>query len=335
MNTAKTAAPVPVFSLNFPLFANWYITGKCNLRCTHCYLTDYTKDAPLETVLRIIDYVAKNGMRNMSFLGGEPLVRQDFEQIVAACKSAGMGTKLATNGVLIDAKRAARLKAAGLDKAQISLEEHSPELSDPVRGEGTFDAALAGIELLKREGIWTAISLVLSHQNVPHLETIYSRAAEVGVRQLKLAAFVPVGTGLAAAPEFMLTEADVEEVKARLPALRKRYPHVALNSAFSPRREHPKETCGTFGCGAGTHTIVINNDLSISACDLLTEEDRSKERIEEPEDIGRIWREHALFRKWRREAPGSTRTVGDFSQVHAQGCHVAFSTYGRNMLAER
>ena len=66
----------------------WSITGRCNFRCRHCYM-----DAPdamlgeLSTAeaLDLIDQMADCGVLQVALTGGEPLVRQDFWQLVAWC----------------------------------------------------------------------------------------------------------------------------------------------------------------------------------------------------------------------------------------------------------
>lgn len=318
-----------IVSLDFPLFAKWYITGKCNLRCRHCYLTDYTKEPDIKLLESIIAYMAQKGLSHISFLGGEPLARNDFAEIVDTCTRHGVKTKLATNGTLLNAETVGALKAAGLKHVQVSLEGHSPELSDPIRGEGTFDKAIEGIAELKRFGMWASISITLSHENVGSLGDIYKRAALSGVDEIKLAA----GTGAFARDRFMLKQADVEFIKSELPKLRSCYPSANLNTAFvKRRRSSPIKRC-TFGCGAGTNSIVINDDLSISACDILTQEDKTFETIEKPEDIEYIWKNHKIFKKWRGECEGETPTIESFKGVHLNGCHVAYSTYKENILA--
>jgi len=321
---------IPVFSLDFPIFAKWYITGKCNLRCKHCYLTDYTKQADIKIVKDIIDYFSRNNLLHISFLGGEPLVRLDLEEIIYLCKKNNIKTKIATNGTLISNDRLKSLKEAGANHFQISLEGHSPELSDPIRGAGTFDLAMNAISLLKTNGFWSSIALTLSHENVVHLDDIFLKASDCGVDELKLSAFMPIGTGSSSIDKYLLTKDDIIYIKNKLSYLIIKYDKVKVNTAFIGSTY--KNNCTTFGCGAGTNSIVINNDLTVSACDILTEEDRTKEIISKGDDIYKLWKDDILFKKWRREGNGSTPSINNFSEVHGHGCHVAYSTYGRNIL---
>lgn len=61
---------------------HWSITGKCNFRCRHCLVS--APDAchpqlPLEDCLKIMDQIARCGIRQVDITGGEPLVRRDYE----------------------------------------------------------------------------------------------------------------------------------------------------------------------------------------------------------------------------------------------------------------
>lgn len=65
--------------------AHWSVTGKCNFRCRHCYMS--APDAkfgelPHDTVMAIVDDLEKCGVMEVTLTGGEPLVRGDFLEIV-------------------------------------------------------------------------------------------------------------------------------------------------------------------------------------------------------------------------------------------------------------
>lgn len=180
------------------------------------------------------------------------------------------------------------------------------------------------------------MAFTLSSLNVESLSSLFQCASEAGANELKLAAFVPLGTGSERAKHLMLDSHQVSLIKDSLPQLRCIYPNMRLETAFlrdEAQANIAKERC-TYGCGAGTHSMVINNDLSLSACDLLTEEDRTPFRINNPEDIEREWQKNNIFRKWRGMAdPGDrTTSITDFSEVHQHGCHVAYNLYGKNIL---
>ncbi|WP_186323884.1 radical SAM protein [Bacillus thuringiensis] len=321
-------------SLFFPLHIKWYITGKCNLRCRHCYLTDYTKQMSFERIENFIKYFASKKVRGIGLLGGEPLIRDDLEDIVYLISKENIITKIASNGTLISADRAKNLVQNGCKQYQISLEGHSPEFSDPVRGKGTFEKSLKGASILKNEGAWVSFAVTISKQNAKYIEQIHNLALQAGIDQLKVAAFVPIGTGKMYQESYGLTRDIVVEVRNTLIYLKKKYPQLKIDSKFLPSESiNCSEQCFTFGCGAGTSDLIINSDLTLSACDILVEEDKTKKMIETPDDIEYLWNNDSLFNKWRGNAPEErTLNIKDFRNVHRAGCHVAYSTYKEDLF---
>ncbi|KHL00807.1 GTP 3',8-cyclase MoaA [Sinomonas humi] len=130
------------------------LTDKCNLRCSYCMpeegLAWLSKQAVLsaEEIVRIVGIgVDRLGVRELRLTGGEPLVRADVVEIVAALRAAhpDLPIALTTNAVGLTAK-AAPLKAAGLTRINISLDTLHPETFAQLTRRPFFDRVLAGIE---------------------------------------------------------------------------------------------------------------------------------------------------------------------------------------------
>ena len=79
----------------------------------------------VELIIRIINKAASLGVRKVKFSGGEPLVRTDFEEMLTGLPKL-KNVSATTNGVLLS-KRAEGLKAAGLDRVNISLDTLKPD----------------------------------------------------------------------------------------------------------------------------------------------------------------------------------------------------------------
>ncbi|GAA2203202.1 GTP 3',8-cyclase MoaA [Sinomonas flava] len=137
------------------------LTDKCNLRCSYCMPAEglpwLTKDSVLtaEEVVRIVGIgVRLLGVRELRLTGGEPLVRADLVDIVAALRAAhpGLPIALTTNAVGLDAKAAA-LASAGLTRINISLDTLHPETFAQLTRRPFFDRVLAGIEAADAAGL--------------------------------------------------------------------------------------------------------------------------------------------------------------------------------------
>ncbi len=319
--------------MKFPLFVKWYITARCNLRCTHCYLTDYSKQSDLKSILKYVDYLGSKGVYQMNLLGGEPLVREDLELIIQKIKTYKMDLTIATNGLLATPERAKSLVASGAKKYQVSLEGHTSKLNDPVRGYQTFERAVEGIRNLKREGANVNLSFTISKKNYKSVKEMHALAKDLGVNVLRFTAFAPVGTGLTNQEDLSLTRDISLEVRKEVFECFQNYPKLMIDTPFIGPSTDECGTCSpTFGCGAGTSTLIINQDLTLSACDLLTEQDRTKVSIDSPQDIERVWKEDPLFNKWRGIDEKKDHKLGSFEEVHQHGCHVNYMAYKENIF---
>jgi|CXWL01.1.fsa_nt_gi sulfatase maturation enzyme AslB (radical SAM superfamily) len=134
----------------------------CNLACRHCFIscspTNHTHELmPLAEVVRYLREAVTLGVKEYYFTGGEPFLNPEMEAILGETLKVGPASVL-TNGLLLTAERAARLKALadGSDYSldlRVSLDGTTPETNDPIRGEGSFARALDGIRNLVAAGL--------------------------------------------------------------------------------------------------------------------------------------------------------------------------------------
>jgi len=107
-----------------PLWLLLELTYRCPLHCVFCYNpTDFARTgAELATAdwLRVLREARALGAVQLGLSGGEPLVREDLEEIVAEAHALGFYVNLITSGVGLTRTRIAALKAAGLDHIQLS-----------------------------------------------------------------------------------------------------------------------------------------------------------------------------------------------------------------------
>ncbi|SFF97823.1 pseudo-rSAM protein/SPASM domain protein [Halopelagius inordinatus] len=163
----------------------WNVTRQCNLYCDHCYAGADLDPAPGEfstaEATRFIDELAAYGVPVLLFSGGEPLVRDDLETLVAHASDRGIRPVLSTNGTLLTADRARSLRDAGLSYAGVSVDGLA-ERNDDFRGkEGAFDAAVRGIENCLDAGLKTGLRYTITEMNAPDMEDVVHLLADVGV----------------------------------------------------------------------------------------------------------------------------------------------------------
>ena len=112
------------------------ITKKCNLNCIYCHQEGENgnpeKEIPLNTIARIVAIAAEFGIKKVKFSGGEPLMRDDFGEIIAALPEL-KDISATTNGILLS-KRAESLAESGLDRVNISLPSLNKEHYKKITG---------------------------------------------------------------------------------------------------------------------------------------------------------------------------------------------------------
>jgi radical SAM protein with 4Fe4S-binding SPASM domain len=154
----------------------WNITRRCNLKCIHCYsdsdAREYPGELSWEQCVSVIDDLADYGVPALLLSGGEPLIHPRFFQIAGYARSKGLRLTLSTNGTLIDADTAARLKKLDFSYVGISLDGIG-ETHDKFRGrDGTFVKTMAAFRNCKAIGQKVGLRLTLSAHNVADLDGI-------------------------------------------------------------------------------------------------------------------------------------------------------------------
>jgi len=312
--------------LQAPLHVTWYVTSKCNLRCKHCYLTNYTQNPKLHSIIDLIEQLSILRVNSVSILGGEPLIRKDLELIIKKTTKAGIQSEIATNAVLVNESRARTLAGAGCKKYQVSLEGYNPETSDSVRGKGTFHSILAGIKNLKLAGSEVTINVTVTRANYRLLAPIAKLAESIGASGVRFSAYVPITKQKLTENPFALNEKIVQEVRIKIAEIA-RYAEMHIDGgAFKDSNKQSGSNCLSFGCGAGTHNMVINADMSLAACDLDTENERTFP-VTKASDIQNAWKTDLLFQKWRGLSDDP-----QYSDLSKYKCHLAYKKYGKDIF---
>ncbi|CAN5760986.1 GTP 3',8-cyclase MoaA [soil metagenome] len=136
------------------------VTDKCNLRCVYCMPEEglpwlgRSEILTYEEITRIVEVMAGMGLRRVRLTGGEPLVRKDLPRLVAMLRAVpGIDDiSLSTNAVLL-ADTAAALRAAGVDRVNVSLDSLRPERVDAIsRRAGSHTAIFEGLAAAEAAG---------------------------------------------------------------------------------------------------------------------------------------------------------------------------------------
>jgi len=163
------------------------LTERCNNNCIHCYINlpadDSCKDRelPADKIKVILKEAASLGCLTVRFTGGEPLLREDFEEIYLFARKQGLKVLLFTNGTLITPRLAdlfARISPG--EKIEVSVYGMSERSYEAVtRSPGTFQAAMMGMKLLSDRKVPFVVKAAVLPPNKDELDKFEAWASTI------------------------------------------------------------------------------------------------------------------------------------------------------------
>ena len=174
-----------------PLWLLAELTYKCPLHCVFCYNPVNYAHTPDELStddwLRVLREARAAGSVQCGFSGGEPMLREDLEILVAEAHKLGFYTNLLTSGVGLTEARAKALKDAGLDHIQLSFQDSTQELNDFLSHTKTFDLKQRTAAIIKSHDWPMVLNCVIHRLNIDYIEQIIDMAVQLGAEYLELA----------------------------------------------------------------------------------------------------------------------------------------------------
>jgi pyrroloquinoline quinone biosynthesis protein E len=174
-----------------PLWLHAELTYRCPLHCVYCSnpvdYTAYGEELSTGDWLRVLREGRSLGAAQLGFSGGEPLMRDDLEVLVAEARRLGYYSNLITSGVGLNERRIAALKEGGLDHIQVSFQDSTREMNDFLSSTRTFDLKRRVAKLVKQYDYPMVLNVVLHRLNIDHVEQILELAEELQAEYVELA----------------------------------------------------------------------------------------------------------------------------------------------------
>ncbi len=174
-----------------PLWLLAEITYRCPLHCVFCYnplnYAENKRELSTDEWKDVLRQARKMGAAQLGFSGGEPLVRDDLEELIGEAHQLGYYTNLITSGVGLTEERISKMKALGLDHIQLSFQDSTKEMNDFLSSTKTFDLKNRVAKLIKKYDYPMVLNVVLHRYNLDHVGRIIEMAVEMGVEYLELA----------------------------------------------------------------------------------------------------------------------------------------------------
>lgn len=249
-----------------PIILYLHLSVHCNLSCSYCYNVEHRKkaeDTPSLTraeYLDVIEEAAANGVKQMNFTGGEPLLSRDWPFLVRRAKDLGVSTGLLTNAAVISDRNAATI-AELFDKTIVSLDSAVPEEHDAQRGRGSHAQTLRGIQALRRAG-YTSLVLrpVLTRHNLDSLVMYPAFAAEqCGTTQILLSPYAPNSVEEERDLQLLPRPADLRRATAA-------FTRALEEVGGKPQADDEGEVREARRCGAGSGIVSVDFNGDVYPC---------------------------------------------------------------------
>lgn len=280
------------------------LTYRCPLRCPYCSnpldFNAHRNELSTDEWRSVLSQAEELGALQVNLTGGEPLLRDDLEQLVAEAKRLELYSNLITSGLPLRRERLVGLREAGLDAVQVSLQDAEQASSERIAGTASFEQKLKVASWVKELGFPLTLNVVLHRENLAHVSEIVALAEQLRADRLELAntqylgwalenraALLPTAEQLASARA--VASAAKERLKGRMEIL------FVLPDYYSDR---PKACMS----GWGQRYVVVAPDGRALPCHLahtiptLTFESVREHALEQ------IWLRSPAFQAFRGEA---------------------------------
>jgi len=196
------------------------VTNVCNSRCKMCsawllYKKDSRKVLSPDEIINAFLQASKLGAMHINFTGGEPLTRNIDElcYIIKNIRPKYHLISLVTNSLLASKEKFAKLKEAGLDTIQLSIESMDPCVHDEIRGvPGNFEKVMRAYDYAKDVGFLICLSVVSTHANFDEVEKIIEFAREHNNNDtFVLLNPISASGAMVGKTEFKLTQEDLKK----------------------------------------------------------------------------------------------------------------------------
>ncbi len=264
-----------------PIYTVWEITLACDLACRHCgSRAGRSRPDELSTAecLDLVDQIADLGCKEVTLIGGEAYLREDWLQIVSRIRQRGMICTTTSGGRGLTPEVIKEAKAAGLSGASISI-DGDEETHDRLRGvPGSYRAAIRAMRTFNELGMRIACNTQINRLSMPLMGSILETVAANGIHAWQIQLTVPMGRA-ADEPDVLLQPYELLTLFPMLARLKKRCDELGV-------RLWPGNNIGYFGpyetvlrgyhyrghggsCGSGKVTLGIEANGAIKGCPSL------------------------------------------------------------------
>jgi PqqA peptide cyclase len=298
------------------------LTYRCPLACAYCSnpLT-YAGRASLDTAAwrRIFREAEELGIVQLNLTGGEPLLRDDLEDLIAEARHLDLYVNLITSGLPLDRRRVERLRDCGLDSVQLSFQAAGRAEADRLAGDKAFDRKLQAAHWVREAGLPLTMNVVLHRQNLDQIEAVIALAERLEAQRLELANTQYLGWALYNRDALLPAREQLDNARAVAEAARRRLSGTMDIIFVTP--DYYTDVPRACMDGWGRRFLVVTPDGLVLPCHAAhTIPDLPLEQAG-TSSLRHIWEQSALFNLFRGESwmPAPCRTC-DRRFIDHGGC---------------
>jgi MoaA/NifB/PqqE/SkfB family radical SAM enzyme len=280
-----------------PVLANYYLTYKCNSRCTYCDIpikpeNIRIKETDPEVIIENLAALKRLGVKVVDFTGGEPLIYKHLPKVLRAAKEMGFFTSIANTGTLYS--RVAKEISGLVDDLKFSLSTVDPAAYKAERGIDGFHKVIESIKLAKSLGEQPSIIATATPESIWEMEKVIRLAQELGVVVLLGPVF-----DYSSVDNDLLHRKGIEELK-RLAT----FDNVCVNWAFLQFYLDGGNQIKKPRCRAISSVVVVSpDDHLLLPCYHMHDERLKIQHENGKSNLDEIW--HSMHVQNRRKEEGS------------------------------
>lgn len=269
----KSNKEIPNNFLTAPFRIFYDITYKCNLRCKHCFTNSGNKnpkELTLKEKLELVEQMAELGVERVSIAGGEPFCSEDLYDFIKKCNEYDIGVSISTNGTLFTKENINIINNLKIKNLTISFDGGSKESMDFIRGKGTYDKVIEGLDNLKKyyKGKYS-IKTTLMKNNINEIENLINIAIKYKCNMIKFNCVREDGRAVLNKEDIILTQEEYIKTIEEIEYLKDKYIcdidiKAPLNIFCDDEYEFIEEL--GFGCFAGKESFCINPLGDVKPC---------------------------------------------------------------------
>jgi radical SAM protein with 4Fe4S-binding SPASM domain len=169
---------------------HWCVTGRCNLKCRHCYMESTSGrygELPFSEMARLVDQFVQANVLQVSLTGGEPFIRKDLIDLIELLSKKQLWLSyIYSNGLLVTDEHLLAIRRLGFaPNFQISFDGVGAH--DQMRGvDGVESKVIQAIQRVRSFGFPVIISTSIDQINIDQLIATYSLLKDLGVQSWRI-----------------------------------------------------------------------------------------------------------------------------------------------------